>query len=158
MSAAVLAYCAGVIDSDGTIGIKRSTYAMRVRGDATQPTFAPRICVRQVTREAVDLLAATFGGTVRLSKPYSANGRALFEWSVQNRIASDVIAKILPFLRIKRAQAENCMALREAIEDSKKQRAAKGRGHIGGAPRSSSLTQQMEALCTRAHELNKVGR
>lgn len=27
----VLAYCAGVIDSDGTIGVKRSTYSMQAK-------------------------------------------------------------------------------------------------------------------------------
>lgn len=152
-----LAYCAGVVDSDGTIGIKRLTYAMRVVGDAKQPTYAARICVRQVTRDAVDVLAATFGGTVRTCKPSSPNGRPLFEWCVMDRIAGAALEQLLPYLRIKRAQAENCLALRRLIEESKRQRVAKGRGHVGSASRSPELSEQMAAAHTRAHELNRVG-
>jgi hypothetical protein len=38
MDKLILAYLAGVLDSDGTIGVKRSTYSMRVIGDSAQPT------------------------------------------------------------------------------------------------------------------------
>lgn len=37
MTKSELAYCAGVIDSDGTIGVKRSTYAMRITRDCAAP-------------------------------------------------------------------------------------------------------------------------
>lgn len=154
---AVLAYCAGVVDSDGTIGIKRLTYSMRVVGDSRQPTFAARICVRQVTREAVDLLAATFGGTVRISKPSTPNGRPLFEWSVKDAIAGRALLALMPLLRIKKAQAENCLALRDLVEKSKIARMAKGRGHVGSASRTPEMSAAMEALCQRAHDLNRVG-
>lgn len=157
MDPAVVAYCAGVIDSDGTIGIKRLTYSMRVVGDSKQGTFAARVCVRQVTPEAVRLLADTFGGTVRVSKPSTPNGRSLFEWSVRDKIAARALSQMLPYLRIKQAQAENCLALRAAIEESKILRMAKGRGHVGAATRSPEITARMEALHVRAHELNKVG-
>ena len=39
----VLAYMAGVLDSDGYIGVHRSDYAMRVRGDAGQVIYSPRV-------------------------------------------------------------------------------------------------------------------
>ena len=51
----ILAYLAGVIDSDGSIGIKRSTYAMR-HGNGGQATYSERVMCRQVTPEAVRLL------------------------------------------------------------------------------------------------------
>ncbi len=38
MDKLTLAYLAGIIDADGCIGVKKSTYAMRVRKDA-QPHY-----------------------------------------------------------------------------------------------------------------------
>ena len=40
--ASTLAYLAGVMDSDGYIGVHRNTYSMRVRGDAKQPVYQAR--------------------------------------------------------------------------------------------------------------------
>jgi hypothetical protein len=59
----------------GAIGIKRSTYAMRVRGDAGAPTFSERVALRQVTPEIPTMLKAHFGGrqhiaTITLENSY----------------------------------------------------------------------------------------
>lgn len=151
------AYCAGVIDSDGTIGIKRNTYSVRVVGDSRQPTYSERVCVRQVTPEAVTLLQQLFGGSLGPRKAQTENGRPLWEWCTTDRNAALCLAALGAFLRIKREQAANCLALRDLKERSRKQRMAVGRGHAGGAPRSPELSAQMEALYQRAKELNRVG-
>lgn len=152
-----LAYCAGVIDSDGTIGVKRSTYAMRVVGDAKQTMYSERVCVRQVEPQAVTLLHALFGGRFAKAKPSTKKGRALYEWQVTDLNAAKCLLAVLPYLRIKREQAENCLALRGLKEKSKKQRVAVGRGHAGGASRSAALSDAMEQAYQRAKELNHVG-
>ena len=64
----VLAYCAGVSDSDGTIGVKHSTYQMRRFGYGNG-TYSARITVRQVEPQAVDLLHSVFGGARSIAKP-----------------------------------------------------------------------------------------
>ena len=64
---AELAYCAGVIDSDGTIGIKRGNSG--VGKDCTQPSYGERITVKQVEPHAIDLLHRVFGGARRVEKP-----------------------------------------------------------------------------------------
>ena len=101
-----LAYCAGVIDSDGTIGVKRSTYAMRVTGDSKQPTFSERICVKQVEPQAVDLLHKLFGGTRHIEDPNAKRGRQLYSWQVTDKRAANCLILIAPFLRIKRHYAK----------------------------------------------------
>lgn len=154
---AMLAYCAGVIDSDGTIGVKRSTYAMRKRGDAGQAVFSERICVKQVEPHAVDLLVELFGGSRYVEKPSVRGGRNLYTWQVTDKKAATAIRGILPYLRIKRAQAENCLRLRDAKERSLQQRVSFGRGHVGGAPRSLALTAEMEAAYNIGRSLNRVG-
>ena len=152
-----LAYLAGVLDSDGTIGIKRSTYAMRVRKDATQAVYSERIHIRQVTPEALDVFVEVFGGRLNKAKPSAPNGRELFTWGVTDKKAVTVLRALLPFLRIKRSQAINCLALRALKATSAKERVAKGRGHVGASVRSLDMTNRMEARFARAKALNHVG-
>lgn len=104
-----LAYAAGVIDSDGSIGIHRSTYAQRVRGDAGQAVYMPRVTVKQVTPQAIDLLHDLFGGHRYAGKPTAVRGRPLIAWNVHSRLAVQVCEAVLPYLRIKRAQAVNAI-------------------------------------------------
>jgi hypothetical protein len=151
-----LAYCAGVIDSDGTIGVKRSTYAMR-HGKCAQPTFSERVCVKQVTPEAVDLLYRLFGGTKYYAAASAEKGKRLYVWQVTDRKAATCLQAVLPYLRIKLRQADNCLVLRADKEESKKMRVAHGRGHAGAAARAPELSQRMEARYQRAKELNRVG-
>lgn len=152
-----LAYLAGVIDSDGTIGIKRNTYSMRVVGDSTQPTYSERICVKQVEPHAINLLRETFGGTLYYGKPGAKKGRRLYVWQVTDKKAFAALTAMLPFLRIKRKQAQACIDLRKIKEASKSLRVAKGRGHAGSAYRSPEMSAQMEALKILISELNKTG-
>lgn len=110
-----LAYAAGVVDSDGYIGIHRSTYAMRVRGDAKQAIYTPRVQVKQVTTEAIDLMHDLFGGHRYRGKATAKRGRPLNVWAVHSAMAGRVCDALLPYLRIKPAQAENVIALCDAI-------------------------------------------
>lgn len=153
----ILAYLAGVIDSDGTIGIKRNTYSMRVTGDSTQPVYSERVHIRQVSMEALSLFAETFGGNVRPQPASSSKGKPLFRWGVTDRQAVILLRAILPFLRIKKAQALNCLELRRVKEASRKARVAKGRGHVGASCRPKEISEQMESLYLRAKQLNKTG-
>ena len=104
-----LAYAAGVIDSDGYIGVKRNDYGQRVRGDAGQPVYAPRVLVKQVTPEAVDLLHEMFGGYRGDARPSATNGRPLFTWEAHSANAVRACEAVLPYLRIKREQALNAI-------------------------------------------------
>lgn len=154
----VLAYCAGVIDSDGTIGVRKSTYAQRRWGWGGL-VYGVRISVKQVTPEAVDVLHATFGGCRCVCKPSTPRGRPLFNWSVTHRKAHAFMVAVLPYLRIKRAQAENAIALRELVEQSGRERAGstKGADPGGGRQRSKDLSEKMEAIYLRGKSLNIVG-
>lgn len=157
MDKLTLAYLAGVIDSDGSISIRRSTYAMRKRGDAGAPIYSERITVRQVTPQAIELLHATFAGYRYTSDPSAKRGRPLEGWEVTDKRAHLALVALLPYLRIKRRQAENCLALRALKEQSARMRVAKGRGHAGAAARTPEMNADMEACYLRNRELNRVG-
>ena len=106
-----LAYAAGVIDSDGYIGVHRSDYAMRVRGDAGQAVYAGRVQVKQVTPEAIDMLSALFGGYRGVGRAATTKRRPLYVWSVHSAACGPVLEAVLPYLRIKDAQARNALAV-----------------------------------------------
>lgn len=110
-----LAYMAGVIDSDGCIGIKKSTYAMRVKKDASQPIYSERITLKQVEPQAVELAHAMFGGHRSVTDPTAKRGRPLHTWHIHSKSAGAAIVALLPYLRIKRKQAENAIRLRELV-------------------------------------------
>lgn len=154
---ATLAYAAGVIDSDGSIGIRRSTYAMRVTGDAKTPVFAVRVCVKQVQPEAVRILKLTFGGSLMLQSPSVTKGKPLHYWEIHSRTAVAMLRAIRPYLLIKSAQADNCLVLADLIAASKAQRMAKNRGHVGPASRDPNITAKMEECYSVAKQLNRVG-
>lgn len=114
MDETIKAYLAGVLDSDGYFTIRRSTYQMRVRGDATQPVFSEKVGIKQVQPHAIDLLFEYFGGYRRMEKPSAINGKMLHAWSVTDKKAIAVVQELLPYLRIKHRQAEILLELRNS--------------------------------------------
>lgn len=108
-----LAYLAGAMDCDGWFTIKRSTYHRRVRGDATNDLYSEVAGLKQVTPEIPDLLRATFGGFRFSEKGYTANSKPLHGWRGSDKVAARVCTELLPYLRVKRRQAECLVELRE---------------------------------------------
>lgn len=152
-----LAYLAGAIDSDGTIGIRRSTYAMRIRHDAGAAIYSERVALRQVSPIIPQMLKGHFGGSLYMTKPSVPRGKPLFSWAATDLRAVACLTALLPYLRLKREQASNCLTLREIKVLSKAARVAHGRGHVGAAPRPAPLTARMQELYIAAKVLNSVG-
>lgn len=117
-----LAYAAGVLDSDGYIGVHRSDYAMRVRGDASQAIYSPRVQVKQVTPQAVDLFSDLFGGWRGIGSPTAVKGRPLHVWAVHSAACGPVLGAVLPYLRIKREQAVNALDVVRINSESARRR------------------------------------
>jgi hypothetical protein len=151
-----VAYLAGIIDADGTIGVKRSTYGMR-HNNGGQPVYSERICVKQVERCAVWKLKQLFGGSFYHASPSASRGRRLWVWQVTDRRAAIALAVLMPYLQIKRRQAENCLRLRMLKIRSKRVRVAFGRGHVGAAVRPPEIGGAMEGRYRSAKTLNRVG-
>jgi hypothetical protein len=156
MDPLTLAYLAGVIDSDGSIGIKRSTYGMR-HGNGGQPTYSERVMCRQVSPEAVDLLRATFGGYRGTTAASAPRGKPLHSWQVTDLKAVACLQALRPFLLVKAAQADNALALRVVKDASRTARVPFGRGHVGAIVRPEAFSTEMERLFEVAHALNRVG-
>src|SRR5438046_2586807 len=109
-----LPYLAGAMDSDGYFTIKRSTYRLRVRGDATQPVYSERIGLKQVTPHIVELLQNTFGGYVGRQRGVSVNSKPLWSWQATDRAAANACLLLLPYLTVKKRQCELLVELRKS--------------------------------------------
>ena len=143
-----LAYAAGVIDSDGTIVIAR-----RANRAGSSLSWAVKLHVGQVEPEAVELLLELFGGSIqpRRFKPTAAmeRGRPVHVWSVGARLAGAALEELIPYLRIKRRQAELALRMRELQEH---------RTHSPGRPRDEAITAEMAklaVLCSAANHGHK---
>ena len=104
----VLAYLAGVIDSDGYITIHRST-----RNGKTY--HAARIGISGTSREPHDLAASLWGGTVSTYTPKDSTHRAQFQWSRTGDAAAEIIAAVEPYLRVKAEHAYLALSLQEHV-------------------------------------------
>ncbi|MBV8522460.1 MAG: hypothetical protein JOY71_10115, partial [Acetobacteraceae bacterium] len=124
MNKTILAYLAGAMDSDGSFGIKRSTYHMRVRGDAWQPVYQERADLKQAAPDIPNLLRQTFGGSLSHNAPGTAKSKPLYGWHASDRVAANTAKALLPYLRIKRRQAELLIELRATKDDSRYQQFA----------------------------------
>ena len=98
-----LAYTAGFFDGEGNITIAkmRSCYAMSIRIVNTDPV-------------ALEYVNGIFGGT--LAKRDSRRGnRPLYTLNWCSKSARDVLLLLLPYLRIKRRQAELAICFQDSI-------------------------------------------
>lgn len=104
------AYLAGVMDSDGWFTIKRHAANAKYRESFTYSEFAG---CGQTRPEAVELLRAAFGGTIRLrGRKTTGDWRPMYYWVVGNRMAADAASTLRPHLRIKAEQADLVIAIR----------------------------------------------
>ena len=104
-----LAYTAGVVDSDGCIGIKRSKAS-----GGWQDSFQPNISVGQVAPgPAIDALHGWFGGNVHYEKLNYPGRRDMRRWMVTTAAAARVARLILPYSIVKPDQLQLIIELGE---------------------------------------------
>lgn len=90
----LLAYIAGIIDGEGCIMI--------------HSTNLVRVSVKNTNEWLVKFLKMNFGGCLVYSKHSWGNLRSkpIWNWAVDSKKASEFLQLILPYLQIKRPQAE----------------------------------------------------
>ncbi|MEE9401292.1 MAG: hypothetical protein V3V32_04660, partial [Dehalococcoidia bacterium] len=81
--------------------------------------YSEKVGMKQVKPEAVDMLHQYFGGYHRIEKSSAKNGKPLHAWSVTDKKAVACVRAVLPYLRIKRQQAEILLALRVSKSESR---------------------------------------
>lgn len=113
-----ISYLAGIVDGEGYIGIKKSNYLRH----CPSPTYHERIQIRMINEEAIKLFQKVFGGSYYKEKDY------IYCFQISDLAAANTLKILLPYLKIKKRQAELCLKLRK----SKESKLAHQRGNLGG--------------------------
>jgi len=155
------AYLAGLLDGEAYIGIKKVSTHYNGR---VNPAYHERIQVRMVDEPAIKFLTDTLGGNYYKESPSAAQGRPLYCYQASDKMAADVLASLLPYLRVKKAAAEKVLQLRELKDNPDKVAVmvnCKNRwGQMQEVPRkrhSEEHIARCESLYTDCKELNRVG-
>lgn len=104
----ILAYLAGVIDSDGYITVHKST-----RGGIDY--YAARVGIAGTRRQPHDLAASIWGGTVSRYEPRNPRHRVQYQWSRTGDAALVVITAVRSYLRVKADQAMLAIEVQEHV-------------------------------------------
>lgn len=124
----LFAYLAGIIDGEGYVGIKRSTWGMRNRTDVKNPIYSERVGIKMSTKEPLDLFKANFGGSLcRDKKIYQSKtgfktNKVMYVYLATDRIAVKILEATLPYLIIKKRQAKLTLKLRKSKNDPEARR------------------------------------
>src|SRR5216683_4835898 len=107
MDQLTLAYLAGIIDGEGSIGISWT------RPSARNPhgAWTGYINCSMTDEEPIRLLYETFGGYLGTQKPKLLHWRLKYIWSMTSTKACITLNLLLPYLRIKKRQALLCFKL-----------------------------------------------
>ena len=99
------AYLAAFIDGEGSISLNQCH-----RGESRTKSYVLRLRITNTDRSVLEWIAATVGhGAIIVKKRCKAkNGmtRPAWEWYLANKRASALLQEILPYMKIKRKQAE----------------------------------------------------
>lgn len=100
-----LGYAAGLIDGEGCITIGR--HHKTIRGN-NFIEYRLEVIVNQTDGGAIDFMYGTFGGYIhkRNSKPNPNYRPFLYRWEIRGEKAMKFLKRIIPFLKIKKQQAE----------------------------------------------------
>jgi hypothetical protein len=114
ISKEILAYIAGIVDGDGCIRIKKSSSKQMV-----SPKYEIVFQVKMVHEPLIQFIAGVFDETYRINKPSSKKGRPLYCFQLGNKKAERAIKRLLPYLLLKREEAEAALCLRDLQANSR---------------------------------------
>ena len=107
-----LAYIAGIVDGEGYIGIS----ADHRKRNPDRPCWRLRVTVTNTNEWLVQYLKfAVGGGIIRLKND---RPRPCYQWELTHSKASEFLQLILPYLRLKRPQAELAILFQASMSRS----------------------------------------
>lgn len=110
MTEVELAYMAGIIDGEGCVNIW-------CRSDRKE--YRLRLSVTNCDLSLMLWIKSTFGGYLYRREAQKAGWKTKYEWMVTGKLLDNVLPIILPYLKIKRRQAELAVCFRKSFEDGK---------------------------------------
>lgn len=91
-------YCAGLVDGEGYVSIVPAG-----------SSFRPVLDVTMTLLPGLKELQSTFGGKIRVDRKLTKGGKHRLSWRLRDRKAVEALVVLLPWLKIKTANAENVL-------------------------------------------------
>lgn len=142
-------YLAGLLDGEGSIGTTKTGRRRNVIG---------RVQIANTDTVLLELLRAEFGGSISVRKTGAKPGWKPFAsiaWT--NRGAQRVLEGTLPYLLVKRSQAELCLRLIKMRDDPKSERYDYFRTQGGHCRIKDSVANVQDAIVVQLKQLNRKG-
>ena len=93
-------YAAGFFDGEGCILLYKTA------NHKTSTRYQFSVQVASVDKPSADWFQSKFGGYISIRKDPRPNHRVLYTWSLMASGARDFLAQLLPYLKLKKEQAE----------------------------------------------------
>ena len=121
----ILAYTGGLLDGEGFIGISKNKSSRYSRGYS----FILSVTITNTNEWLIQWLKLQFGGTIISSSSHARktdkNWKPQWVWRVRDNKAKEFLELILPYIQIKKAQAEIAIRFQIAKHDQPKRGARK---------------------------------
>lgn len=161
MSKIIDAYLAGIIDGEGSVMIRKSTYRMRnpKYKDCKNPQYSVRVGIKMATPVVLDLLKDKFGGHIHKekriyqSKNSFKSNKIMYCYNAEHKLAENILRTLLPYLHLKQEQAKLALQVIEIKKQYGRKRQSNGKFH--GQPYSHNLINKLEKLYQENKELKK---
>ena len=101
---------ATALDCEGYIGIIKPAIAFH----RLTPGYHIRVSVAMTTPQYIKLLHDTYGGYIRVRGGRHATWKEQYDWGVSSKKAVALLQDLLPYFRIKKPQADICLAFHAA--------------------------------------------
>jgi len=136
----VIAYTAGIIDGEGYVGIDKQCNGRWSNGD---PYYYARVAVSNTGNRLISWLQSNWGGSVNHRTPSNPRANDIWVWVVSTGYSAEVLSIVLPFLVLKRRQADTVMRFSRLSS---------------GILRNKELIAKQQDLYDEIKIYNKVGR
>jgi len=138
------AYLAAVIDCDGSFTLVKEnsqTHCKNIR-------YEFRIVVTNTNKEFLEAIKNEFGGHVRVQNKSNGVWKTSYRWTSSSKKIEEIAWGILPFLIIKKRQAELLLEFRKTVDAGRK---------TGGNGMGQEIRDKRESIYWEMKKLNKRG-
>jgi len=101
-----LAYIAGIFDGEGWIGFRRIYRQKQYQKTDIPIRNEPACAISNSNRWLLEWFKFAFGGHIYKGKKTTPTGKEIYFWTIHTQQARIFLQAILPYLKLKRAEAE----------------------------------------------------
>lgn len=150
-----LAYMAGIIDGEGCISARRRSHRKGKR-----PNSTPTLAIANTHRGLLEWVTVKFGGNIcsprnQIRRP---THKQIYQWSMEGSCVYDLLRLVLPYLVVKRNQAEVVMEMVEIKDNASPENGGTCAGIGGtGSDYTDHTFDKLDDLWAKIQKLNQRG-